>query len=57
MHGVLFEGGHRQPLFFSCRWGKGSGFDLVLHAVTFALDEQGFRMVEEPVEDGRKLMT
>ena len=31
----------------------GSGFDLTLHAITFALDENRFSMVKKPVQYGR----
>ena len=30
----------------------GSGFDAILHAITFAFDDDGFGVVQDAVEDG-----
>ena len=43
-------------LFFPVPTPVGKRFsrlDLISHAVTFALDNHGFRMMQEPVEDSR----
>ena len=37
----------------ACRWGCDSGLDLVFHAIALALDEDGFGVMKEAIEECR----
>ena len=55
--GCFCSEARKRPVDFSTGLGfhhaRGSGFlDLVFHAVAFALDGNGFGMVEQPVQNG-----